>query len=229
MTFKQQHDPKRFTDLVFNDPAVKQILLEYSKGSRVRHLILHGPKGSGKSCAGQMIMKERLPIIFPDMTTTPINGRTDPKRKDWTEIWSNWNWQRTKHNRAYTQIDEVDRYSNQLLDQLDEFLENDRIGTLIMTTNEIHTLDEWITDRCEVVEVLRPVGLDYASRAYDILIAEGYPVTKQMVDAMVAPFAGSWRSMIKELESFVLRNPPTSQQPHVRSQQGSAPVIKPTP
>ncbi len=135
MTFRQNHEPQSFNDLIFQDPAVEQVLRGYADGQRTKHLILHGPKGSGKSCAAQMILKERLPYNFPDITTAPINGRTDRKRKTWGRIWNDWSYQNSL--RGYTHIDEVDRYNEALLDQLDEFIEHDRVGTIIMTTNHL--------------------------------------------------------------------------------------------
>ena len=185
MTFRNNHEPKSFNDLIFRDPGVEQVLRDYADGNRTKHLILHGPKGSGKSCAAQMILKSRLPINFPDVPTTPLNGRTDQKRKDWEIIRSNWNIHLYNSGRGYTQIDEVDRYSQIMLDQLDEYLEHDRLGTVIMTTNHLEELDEWFTDRCAIVKMLRPTASDMIDRAHAILQAEGYNYTRQQVGSML--------------------------------------------
>jgi replication factor C subunit 3/5 len=206
MTFRQNHEPQSFNDLIFQDPAVEQVLRGYADGQRTKHLILHGPKGSGKSCAAQMILKERLPYNFPDITTAPINGRTDRKRKTWGRIWNDWSYQNSL--RGYTHIDEVDRYNEALLDQLDEFIEHDRVGTIIMTTNHLENLDEWFRDRCTPVEVLRPTGSDMINRAHAILQAEGYNYSLQDVQQMLGVFNGSLRTMVEALETYVLSNPP---------------------
>ena len=208
MTFRQKHEPQSFDDLIFHDPAVQHVLREYATGQRTKHLILHGPKGSGKSCAAQMILKSRLPHNFPDKTTEPINGRTDRKRKNWDNIWNTWSFQNGA--RGYTHIDEVDKYSENLLDQLDEFLEHDRCGTLIMTTNHLENLDEWFTDRCAIVEMLRPSGSDMVERAHAILQAEGYSYSQSQVNSMFAGYRGSLRKMVEALESYILANPPGS-------------------
>jgi replication factor C subunit 3/5 len=208
MTFRQNHEPQSLNDLIFHDPAVEQVLREYATGQRTKHLILHGPKGSGKSCAAQMILKERLPNNFPDMTTASINGRTDRKRKTWDHICMNWSFQNS--SRGYTHIDEVDRYKEDLLDQLDEFLEHDRIGTIIMTTNHLENLDEWFTDRCATVELLRPTASDMIDRAYAILQAEGYNYSRQQVGSMLSSFRGSLRKMVEALETYVLSHPPSA-------------------
>lgn len=211
MTFRQNHEPKSFNDLIFHDPGVEQVLREYANGQRTKHLILHGPKGSGKSCAAQMILKERLPNNFPDMTTASINGRTDRKRKNWKRLWNDWCFQNS--SRGYTHIDEVDRFSEALLDQLDEFLEHDRIGTIIMTTNHLENLDEWFVDRCATVEVLRPTASDMIDRAHAILQVEGYNYTRQQVGSMLNGFNGSLRKLVEALETYILRNPPSAFSP----------------
>ena len=208
MTFRQKYQPQSFNDLIFHDPAVEQVLREYATGQRTKHLILHGPKGSGKSCAARMILKSCLPDNFPDITSEPINGRTDRKRKNWDRIWNDWSVQ--KSSRGYTHIDEVDRYSADLLDQLDEFLEHDRLGTIIMTTNHLENLDEWITDRCATVEMLRPTGPSMVQRAHAILQAEGYDYSKDQVSSMLAGYTGSLRKMVEALETYVLAHPPSS-------------------
>lgn len=222
MTFRQNHQPQSFDDLIFQDPAVEQVLREYADGKRTKHLILHGPKGSGKSCAGQMILKARLPDNFGDWTTQLINGRTDRNRKDWDDIWRSWNGQRGE--RGYVQIDEIDRYKEHVLDQLDEYLEHDRLGTLIMTTNHIENLDEWFTDRCETVEVLRPTASDMIDRAHAILQAEGYNYSRQQVGSMLGGFRGSLRTMVGALETHVLRHPPSA----ASSRQVAPPVAQPS-
>lgn len=222
MTFRQKHEPKSFDDLIFHDPRVEQVLRDYADGKRTKHLILHGPKGSGKSCSAQMILKARLPDNFGDWTTKPINGRTDRSRKDWDLIWRSWNGQRGE--RGYVQIDEVDRYKEHLLDQLDEYLEHDRLGTLIMTTNHIENLDEWFTDRCATVEVLRPTASDMIDRAYAILQAEGYNFSRQQIGSMFGNFAGSLRKMIEALETYVLAHPPSA----VSSGQVAPPAAQPS-
>lgn len=208
MTFLQNHEPQSFNELIFHDTAVEQVLREYADGHRTKHLILHGPKGSGKSCAAQMILKSRLPHNFPDATTLPINGRTDRNRKDWEIIWSNWNAQISNGCRGYTHLDEIDRYNLKQLDMLDEFLEHDRLGTLVMTTNHLENLDEWFTDRCTLVEVLRPTGSDMVGRAHAILQAEGYSYDRQEVGSMLSGFQGSLRKMVEALENYVLKHPP---------------------
>lgn len=210
MTFRQNHDPQSFNDLIFHDPAVEQVLREYADGHRTKHLILHGPKGSGKSCAAQIILKSRLPHNFPDATTSPINGLTDRNRKDWEIIWSNWNAQISNGCRGYTHLDEIDRYNLKQLDMLDEFLEHDRLGTLVMTTNHLENLDEWITDRCTLLEVLRPTGSDMIDRAHAILQAEGYSYDRQQVGSLLSGFQGSLRKMVEALENFVLKHPPNA-------------------
>jgi replication factor C subunit 3/5 len=207
MTFRQLHAPQSFDELIFHDPDVDRVVRDYADGKRTKHLILHGPKGSGKSSAARMILKSRLSVNFDDMTTEPLNGRTDQKRKTWDIIQNNWNIHIFNSGRGYTHIDEIDRYSTSMLDQLDEYLEHDRLGTLVMTTNHLENLDEWFTDRCATVEVLRPLGSDMVIRAHAILQAEGYSFSQEQVMSMIGDFHGSLRKMLEAIETYVLTHP----------------------
>lgn len=203
MTFRQKHEPSSFNDLIFKDPDVATILHQYATGHRTKHLILFGPKGSGKSSVAQMIIKSCLPDNFGDATTAPINGRTDRKRDNWGVIMNNWNFHLSQGGRGYAQIDEIDRYNDKQLDQLDQFLEHDRLGTLIMTTNHLEELDEWIVDRCAVVEVGRPTADNMVNRAHAILLSEGFKYSIEEVGIMLHGFSGSLRKMIEALENHV--------------------------
>lgn len=204
MTFIHSHEPKCFDDLVFQDPRVEQILREYNEGERKKHLLLHGPKGSGKSCAARMILCNRLGSEA-EAKFAYLNGRVDEKRKSWDIIWKTWGFQRGSEDCSYFHIDEVDRYSEKLRDQLDEFLDK-TTGTLIMTTNHIEELDEWFTDRCRVLEIHRPQLEDLLQRSCNILAKEGYEYTEDEVRSMLAGFAGSLRTLVEWLEDKVLAN-----------------------
>jgi DNA polymerase III delta prime subunit len=221
MSFIEKHQPRNFSDLIFHDPNVKQTLTEYANGVRTKHLILHGPKGAGKSCAAQMIMKARLPNNYPDVTTQPFNGRVDSTRKNWEMISTNWSWHNCNSQRGFAHIDEVDRYNQVALEKLDEYLENTARGTIIMTTNHLENLDEWIIDRCKIVEVLRPTAADMAQRAWEILTEEGFSYNLNQVSSMLQGFNGSLRKMIEVLETHTLRNSQTGSQP------SSTPTIQP--
>lgn len=49
MKFDKKHRPQALNDVIFADADVKQTLEDYANNQRDKHLLLYGPKGTGKS------------------------------------------------------------------------------------------------------------------------------------------------------------------------------------
>ena len=59
MSFIKNHEPKSLNELVFHDANVRTLITEYAQGERTKHLLLHGPVGTGKTIASKMIYDQR--------------------------------------------------------------------------------------------------------------------------------------------------------------------------
>ena len=49
MKFEEKHRPETLDDIIFVDAYVERIVKETAANTRHKHLILHGPRGAGKS------------------------------------------------------------------------------------------------------------------------------------------------------------------------------------
>lgn len=206
MTFMNTHEPKSLNDLVFHDTRVRQLIHEYAQGQRTKHLLLHGPVGTGKSMALRMIYQHRVGEYGFGNGDDLLNGRVHRRRKDWAVLDAARNWQLSNGiSRLYAVLDEVDRFGTDLVDQLDEYLENDHGTTLLMTTNNLHELDSWFTSRCRVVEVKRPTAQDFHHRAKAILAADGYPLSDEQITLLLNNFTGDLRTLVEWLEDYALK------------------------
>ena len=58
MKFDKKHRPKTLADVVYADAAVEQALNDYAHNQRYKHLLLYGPKGTGKSVSAQLVLNE---------------------------------------------------------------------------------------------------------------------------------------------------------------------------
>ena len=56
MTFKHKHKPNSLEDIIFADAHVAGIVADTAARLRDNHLILHGPRGSGKSETARLIL-----------------------------------------------------------------------------------------------------------------------------------------------------------------------------
>lgn len=206
MTFMQTHEPKTVNDLVFNEPQVRQMIIDYAQGAQTKHLLLHGPVGTGKSMAAMMIYRHRVGEYGLGKGDDLLNGRVHRRKKDWSMLATARNWQLSNgFSRLYAVLDEVDRFGEDLVDQLDAYLENDHGATLLMTTNNLHELDSWFTSRCRVVEMKRPTAQDFHFRAKAILAAEGYPLSDAEIRLLLHNFNGDLRTLVEWLEEYALR------------------------
>lgn len=206
MIFINKHEPKTLNDLVFHDIKVRHIIQEYAQGQRTKHLLLHGPVGTGKSVALRMIYQHRVGEYGFGVGGDLLNGRVHRSRKNWAVLDSARNWQLSNGiSRLYAVLDEVDRFGTELVDQLDKYLENDHRATLLMTTNNLHELDSWFTSRCRVVEVKRLTAQDIHHRAKAILAAEGYPLSAAQITLLLNNFTGDLRTLVEWLEDYALK------------------------
>lgn len=213
MSFLTRHSPGRIADLVFRDATVGGIITDYAQGLRDKHLLLYGPAGSGKSIAAQIILSTQAGELAGSAVARPINPR-DYDHEDFEPLLRDWSAQRMNGvARGYTVIDEVDFFSDRMREKLRAFIDSTELGTIIVTTNNLHKLDEPFKDRFRKLLVERPSAADWTARARTILAAEGVMLTAQQVSILLKGFQGSARELIEWLEDYTLtfkRQPPSA-------------------
>ncbi|WP_445810645.1 ATP-binding protein [Yoonia sp.] len=213
MSFLTRHSPQQISDLVFRDATVGGIITDYAQGLRDKHLLLYGPAGSGKSIAAQIILSTQAGDLAGSAVARPINPR-DYDHEDFEPLLRDWSAQML-HGvaRGYTVIDEVDFFSPHMQQRLRAFIDSTELGTIIVTTNNLHKLDEPFKDRFRKLLVERPSATDWTARAQAILAAEGVMLTAQQVGILLKGFQGSARELIEWLEDYTLtfkRQPPSA-------------------
>lgn len=218
MSFITRHNPQQISDCVFRDPAVGAIINDYAQGLRDKHLLLYGPAGSGKSIAAKIILNTQLADLAGSAVAQPINPR-DFDFEDFEVLLRDWSAQKINGvPRGYTVIDEVDFFSERMLQKLRAFIDSTELGTIIVTTNNLHKLDEPFKDRFRKQLVERPTAADWTVRAQAILAAEGVTLSADQVGILLKGFEGSARSLIEWLEDYALtlkRSPSISTAPGV--------------
>ncbi len=211
MTFAIRNEPQTVQQLVFKDPAVELIIADYASGARTQHLLLHGPAGSGKSIAAQIILNTHLADFVETVLTKPIHPKEYP-HADFTQIMNTWNSQKMNGaTHGLTIINEVDQFSSNMQQKLRAFIDGTQLGTIIATTNELYELDEPLKDRFKIILVEHPQSDDWVKRAQEILAAEGKSLDAAKVAMLLNGFKGSARQLIRFLEdtALTLKFPPT--------------------
>lgn len=204
MTFATRHHPQTVQQLVFRDPIVARIIDDYAAGVRRQHLLLHGPAGSGKSIAAQIILDTYLANFVGTVLTKPINPR-NYSYPDFDIVINTWNAQLMNGApHGLTIIDEVDFFPSAMKQKLRAFIDGTQLGTIIATTNNLHKLDEPFKDRFRQVFVERPLNVDWTERAQEILTAEGINLDTTQTKTLLNNFEGSARNLINFLEDATL-------------------------
>ena len=197
-------EPKSVSDMVFCDAHTEKRITQYAEGKRKHNIILHGPMGTGKSATAKVIADSvRKNGIF-DYPTQVYNG-ADFDETTLKKIERDFDFQRNA-DAAYVVIDEVDRLTATQQVKLRAFLDNTKIGHIIMTTNNIHNIDGPLADRCDVIEFPPIDAEQWRSKIKEWLDEEGIKATKRQIDAIIETSNGTVRDLINGVTDIVLEN-----------------------
>ena len=104
----------------------------------------------------------------------------------------------------YVIIDEIDMAPKSTQAELRNLIDTTRTGKFIMTTNNLHKVDEGLADRCDKYLLSPPKAQHMLGRAQGILQAEGHVVSTAILEQLLQS-AGSVRDMLRELDRLVVR------------------------
>lgn len=207
MKFDQKHRPTTLNDVVFANADVKQLLDEYGNNQRDKHLLLYGPKGTGKSVSAQLVMKQRLGDVLHDSWGGAYNAKAYQMQHDNLDpLLMQWNWQLSMGaNTGCSVVDELDQFTLPMQQKLRAFIDQYEMGMIIATTNNLHLIDGPLKDRFRAVLVDYPSVAQWVPRVVSVLAAEGIPITAAQAHTLLTGFAGSGRSLNDWMEDYVFR------------------------
>jgi replication factor C subunit 3/5 len=199
-----EYEPKTVDDLVFADEDTRERISDYAEGRRGRHVVLHGPRGTGKSSAARVISETRW---GPDggIFNAPYEGSIF-KESDFDKILNEWNWQRLQGvKKPVTVINEIDLLSSGMLEKLKSFMDQfGKHGQIIGTTNSEHKLSGALQDRFDIIEMPALPAEAFAPRVREIVQAKGYKVSEDAVLDVLSSTTGSWRDALAAAEDLIM-------------------------
>lgn len=204
MKFADKHAPRSFDDLVIEKDNIRSRLKQYADGDRLKHLLIYGPTGTGKSAAARIILETRCGIDCAEFTR-PFEG-SKFTAADLDSITTHWNWQFFNGAKVgVTVINEVDLLSLPLREKLKSFMdEYGHLGQVVATTNNIHTLSAPMQRRFDKVELPSLTVDGCLARAQNILKAEGIEMSEDDLRVHFGDFAGELDDMVSITEDIVL-------------------------
>jgi replication-associated recombination protein RarA len=207
MKFDKKHLPETLNDVIFADADVKQTLEEYANNQRHKHLLLYGPKGTGKSVSAQIVLKERMGVIWETGFGDPWNAQAYQDKWDsFDPVLQQWNMQLSMGaHTGCSVIDEIDQFTLPMQHRLRAFIDKYEMGFVIATTNNLHLVDGPLKDRFRPVFVEYPSVQQWVPRVVSVMAAEGIPVTPAQAAVLLQGFKGSGRSLNDWMEDYVFR------------------------
>lgn len=201
MKNNRKYQPKKVGDLVISKPHTRQRIAEYASGVRDDNLILHGPRGTGKSTAAQVIAEARCGDTDLVCSYTGADFTTDC----FDRILNDWSWQRLNGVKLPTVIiDEIDQIKPIDQHRMRSFVEQHDWGSIIGTTNKRYEMDKPLVDRFDSVE-LPAVDVDaWVKRACEIFTAEGVEHSPEKARKVIATTDGSIRDTLRAIRDYVI-------------------------
>ena len=204
MIFSEKYRPRAVDELVFAETHVRDLVINYAQYRPSKHLLLYGEPGTGKSEAIRLIAAA---IFKTAGLAEPIfahNG-AEATEKVFTAILNEANIQIMQGMaRALIVIDEVDEYEGKLPSQMRTFIDAHPSVQFLCTTNYVNKIKPALKSRFRVIEVKRPMNIDWTDRALEILQSEGFSLARLDVAHLLQNFDGDARDLIDLLEEYIL-------------------------
>jgi replication-associated recombination protein RarA len=207
---RNNHKPKTITDMVIPNPKTRERLEDYESSRRQGNVLLHGPKGTGKTCAAEIISKAREKqndnSILESEDFRAFEGATITE-KEILSLPDEWEWRRQCGMKPPTiVINEIDKLSSAMLEKLKATMDqNEGKGQIIATTNNRHKLPPALDDRFRALEMPALSVDDFVAPVMGMVEKEGFSVTEAEVKAVLATSTGSWRDALDAAEEITLR------------------------
>ena len=151
-----------------------------------------------------MLQQARLGCEAQGVFADPIHAKTY-EHESFDPILTTWNWQiMAGAQMGCVVIDEVDQFSTAMQQKLRAFVDRYSMGLILCTTNNLHTVDQPLQDRCRCLKITYPTIEQWAPRAQAILASEGIELTPQQTLDLLNGFENSGRKMMDWLEDTVL-------------------------
>ena len=204
MSFLHKYSPVTIADVVFNDVPTKRRVEQYASGQRTGNIIFHGPKGTAKSTTARIITRE-LARTVDSGYPAPVLQSSNITNDTLEGFWAHWNWQIFEGiEHPFIILEEVDQISIRLQHKLRSVLDECNKGKVILTTNNIHTVDVPLVDRCDDIEMPLANTDMWFDRARWILENEKVRFSDEQLRSLLRTCNGSIRDLMRALEDFAL-------------------------
>jgi replication-associated recombination protein RarA len=202
MKCEVKYAPKTLDEVIYPDEMTKTVIEGYATGGLEGHLLLHGPRGAGKTTIAELIPKQ-------------LNGANSEFDKDFDTLLANKdmkgfiqrsicinNISTQKYCLVFNEFDNakvrLDKLWGIMDDCPNEFM-------VIITTNHPMEINESIRSRCDVIAMPAVKAISVLPRAKQILSAEAVPFDEDQLFGYLqqVEYRGDLREYMRILDKFI--------------------------
>ncbi len=205
--FETEYSPKDLQSIVWQDAATERKIMAYQKRHTLRHLVLFGPVGTGKSSIAKL-----LPYaIEPTMQAADIkllNASKDRSIAALNKVVEDFKstWGHNNMGLRVMILDEAEGITPSAFQALRGVLDG-LIGDmlLIFTTNDITKIPKAVKSRCTCVLIDHASEALWMPRANWIMEQEGYPIPAGKLLPIIESAKGDNREILQRLQETVIQ------------------------
>jgi len=186
---------------------VREQLRPIAEGKLRQHLLLVGSYGAGKTGLARLIPYFYYSSREECHTPAFINCANDFDTAALIRECQNWRGSTHFFNlpeHHWIILDDFDTVKREKQKRLRQLLETDYGVSFVLTANELNEIDDGVTDRCKVIEVLPPTPADFLPYAMSRLRLVGNRIPEADVLSKLRPFGATLRGMNRVLEELLV-------------------------
>jgi len=209
MSVIDKYVPQSLGDVIIPNTKIAQTLGHVANGNLERHLILHGPSGTGKSTIARLILAqlEATKVVQVETDYNHVLGQKN--------VWAHLetarhilSWQATngKYIMHFDEFDKCKHTYEKFWNALDRFKKSDVM--LIATTNNLHKLPTPLQSRCTVLHIDSLTVQDVLQFAINVLDDEGiYLNVPYIIGRLnIVAHTGDFRKYCDQLDEILVNH-----------------------
>lgn len=206
MSYTEKYKPQNLSQCLYPDQATEDLILAFASDAISSSLVLYGPMGTGKSLMAQMIADDLhksqaawWESFQGSRLQTPAKSDAIAERIEGLSHLANFFTKRRLF--IIEEFDMIESDSQMAFSYL-----MDRAGVqFILTTNEVHKIDQRILSRAQICNISGATQQDMLKLAQQVVTSEGVTATQAELTRLTVAAAGNVRDLMRGLEGLVLR------------------------
>lgn len=205
--FDEKYAPVEFNDLVFAEKAARDICETYVQRKPYKHLMLWGPRGTGKTATARVIVQTRY--LSANFEGKPIeyNG-SDVTKDTLNKLSGDLNYLSFQTGDPIVIINEFDEMSREMQPKFRSWMDRWPMMKFVVTTNEMPGIQgvqqkimPSLVSRFTCVQLCPPKLDDWLPRVQAIFAAAGHAASMEDLKVLLGTYSDDVRDILPLIEA----------------------------